>query len=603
MGAIFVTSTGAGSACGLQLSAQPKLIGRSPHADLVLVHPSVSRRHCEIWLDPLGLVCIRDLGSTNGTWVDGKMIQEVALKCPVAFRVGDVELRVASEEAASGSPSKWWSTTCRVDQKPSLHHGLARPSDEVPEGAGPRATEAWEASAASRDLYAWLAECVRRSRSKLGAILKVVAGTQTQVLQLCSYPERVWKVPRSVEQWAQEAVVACNGSNRTCVRKKSAAPNTHSSLLICLSCSGSGWVLYLEGCRPEDGFVLQLEQTFFRVIGTISNKGWAESTAQKELPRSVDQGEGLERVFVGGKVLEPMRELVRKAASCDCPVLILGETGTGKELVANLIHQLSPRSNAPFLAVNCAALHGNLLESELFGHEKGAFTGAIARRRGIFERAHRGSLLLDEIGEMELALQAKVLRILETRRFERLGGEQSLEVDVRILAATNKDLARAVRDGSFRLDLLYRLDVLTIKLPPLRERPEDIPLLCEALLKQLAPRYGCADPRLTPRALEKLLRHSWPGNVRELRHCLERALVLARGPTIGPQHIVLQALEGERSPTATLPLQTWSLVEAQRAHLRSVLQATSGNKAEAARRLGIHRGQLYKLLRRHGLHS
>src|SRR5215207_2916258 len=236
---------------------------------------------------------------------------------------------------------------------------------------------------------------------------------------------------------------------------------------------------------------------------------------------------------------EPMRQiylLIEQVAPSSASVLITGESGTGKELVARTVHNLSPRRGAGFVAINCSAIPETLMESELFGHEKGAFTGAAARRPGCFEMANGGTLLLDEIAEMPVALQAKLLRVLEDRKIRRLGGGQEIPVDVRVLAATNRDPHDAVRRGSFREDLLYRLNVITIELPPLRRRREDIPLLAQHLVSQLAERHQRPAKLLSPAAVEALQSHSWPGNVRELRNVIERAVIICSSEVIERHH-------------------------------------------------------------------
>src|SRR5512138_3207684 len=237
---------------------------------------------------------------------------------------------------------------------------------------------------------------------------------------------------------------------------------------------------------------------------------------------------------------EPMRrvlEQIRKVAPTDATVLVLGESGTGKELVARAVHDGSPRREKPFVSISCAAIPEGLLESELFGHEKGSFTGAIRRKLGRFELAHEGTLFLDEVGEIPPAVQVKLLRVLQERRFERVGGEETVEVDVRVVSATNRDLARMVAEGGFREDLYYRLNVVPIELPPLRERPGDVEELARWFVGQLAPRIGRAVKGFTPEALELLRRHRWPGNVRELENVVEQALVFADAELVRPEDL------------------------------------------------------------------
>jgi two-component system, NtrC family, response regulator AtoC len=285
--------------------------------------------------------------------------------------------------------------------------------------------------------------------------------------------------------------------------------------------------------------------------------------------------------------------LARTAARSNSTILVLGESGTGKEVLARAVHIESPRSAGPFVAVSCAALTESLLESELFGHERGAFTGAVARQRGKFEAAHHGTLFLDEIGDIGPKLQLDLLRVLEARKFMRVGGVEAVEVDVRIIAATNRDLKKAVAEGSFREDLFYRLNVIPIQLPPLRERREDIPLLTEHLLEQLGVEMNRHLDGVSHDAMALLMSHDWPGNVRELRNVLERAAVVAAGS-------IIQAPElGLHRPTAADKDERLGTLESvERRHIANVLAQTGGNITQAARILDIDRVTLYNKIKK-----
>ena len=279
-----------------------------------------------------------------------------------------------------------------------------------------------------------------------------------------------------------------------------------------------------------------------------------------------------------------------RVAATDATVLLQGESGTGKEVIARVIHEASPRKDGPFVAIDCAALPEQLIESELFGYERGAFTGAQQSKIGQIERASGGVLFLDEVTEMSLAAQAKFLRVLQERELQRLGGTRLQRVNVRIIAATNRNLPDAARRGEFREDLFYRLQVFEIVLPPLRDRIADIPLLATEFMRDLHAITGRAH-ELTDEALGKLMAHAWPGNVRELRNVLERAAILSDG-LIEPAHLSLKA-----PPTPA----TDELSSMERQRIEEVLRQTDGNKSRAARRLGISRTQLYVRLRRYGL--
>jgi len=317
-----------------------------------------------------------------------------------------------------------------------------------------------------------------------------------------------------------------------------------------------------------------------------------------------------------------MRDLFKRigqVAARETTVLIRGESGTGKELVARAIHFHSARRTGPFVAVNCSAIPAELLESELFGHEQGAFTGAVRRKRGRFERASGGSLFLDEIGDMAPALQTRILRALQEREVEPVGGERTVAVDVRILAATNVDLERAVAEGRFREDLYYRLNVVALTLPPLRERKEDIPLLASHFIARGNDELGMAIEGISERALARLAAHHWPGNVRELENCIKRAMVLARGTVLGVEEIDAGGLaaappaEAAGLGGAVLPhlrrlvdevevgtegdLYRRAIAEVERPLLRLALERADGNQLKAARMLGINRNTLRKKLR------
>jgi two-component system response regulator HydG len=296
-------------------------------------------------------------------------------------------------------------------------------------------------------------------------------------------------------------------------------------------------------------------------------------------------------------------DVLRQAAPTSATVLLGGESGTGKELAARMLHDLSPRAAGPFVPVNCAAIPETILESELFGYEKGAFTGATARKEGRFERAHGGTLFLDEVGEMPPALQVKLLRFLQDGVVERLGGTQPVQVDARIVAATNKDLASEVRAGRFRDDLYYRLHVVSVRMPPLRERPEDVPLLASAFLRRLAEKNEKAISGFTPAAMAALEGFSWPGNVRELEHAVEHAVVLCRGEVIDagdlPEAVRSASPRAGTAGTISLPVGT-PMEEVERIVIRETLRHTRGDKNLAARILGIAARTIYRKLERDG---
>jgi two-component system response regulator AtoC len=303
----------------------------------------------------------------------------------------------------------------------------------------------------------------------------------------------------------------------------------------------------------------------------------------------------LPQLSYGDPAMKPVIEAIDKVARTAATVLLLGESGTGKEVAARAIHSLGPRAARPFMALNCAALSETLLESELFGHEKGAFTGATERKRGRLELADGGTFFLDEIGELGINLQAKLLRVLQERRFERVGGTRTLEVDVRWVAATNRDLRAMIDAGAFREDLYHRVAVFPIKLPPLRDRPADIIPLARTLLVRVAADLKCPVPKLTPAAEQRLRAATWRGNVRELANALERAAILASGDPIDAQHLLLD----DTPPPASLASLVRPLADLEKDAILAALAQTSGNRRKAAELLGIGERTLYDKLKKY----
>ncbi|MDO9541680.1 MAG: sigma-54 dependent transcriptional regulator [Kiritimatiellia bacterium] len=322
----------------------------------------------------------------------------------------------------------------------------------------------------------------------------------------------------------------------------------------------------------------------------------------RSLRTQLDRRFGLEAIIGLTPPMEELFELIRQVAPARATALIQGESGTGKELVAHAIHNLSPRARGPFIAVHCAALSQNLLESELFGHEKGSFTGAVERRRGRFELAEGGTLFLDEISEIEPALQVKLLRVLEERKFERVGGQETLEADIRLVTATNNDLAKLVQEGKFRKDLFYRINVLTITLPPLRERRDDIPLLVRHFIDDFARENNRKIEDISSDAMSALVSCDWPGNVRELKNVIERMVVLSHGTKLTLRDLPSSLRVNEKaSPQAGGTTSASSIKEANRRMIISELEANGGNRTLTAKQLGISRRTLHRKLREFGI--
>jgi DNA-binding NtrC family response regulator len=374
----------------------------------------------------------------------------------------------------------------------------------------------------------------------------------------------------------------------------------HGSEKIAVEAMKLGAEDYVPKPFDNDEIRLVVQRALERTLLARENR-WLRDRVERDF--------GCDGLIGSGPSMRRVFDLIRKVAETDLTVLIRGESGTGKELVAQSLHQQSGRRSGPFVAVNCAAIHRELVESELFGHEKGAFTGADSRRAGRFETASGGTIFLDEIGDMAPETQAKLLRVLEERSFERVGGSRPVEVDVRVVAATHRDLAREAAAGRFREDLYYRLKVVEVELPPLRQRPEDLPALVERFLGQLAERLGRERKRIAPAALARLARHPWPGNVRELRNVVEQAAVLAAGDAIEEADLALPGRGSAPGPAAAVADDALAFSDArrravedfERSYLLRALRAHGGNISRTAEAIGMVRQSLQQKIRELGL--
>src|SRR5262245_1707262 len=345
-----------------------------------------------------------------------------------------------------------------------------------------------------------------------------------------------------------------------------------------------------------------LDYEKFKAILEVAQRDIELRQESRKLTSQLEKGAGFGDFVGTSKGMREVYELIQSLGTSDASVIVTGESGTGKELVARTIHNLSARAAGPFVAINAAAIPENLMESEIFGHEKGAFTGAVGVRAGCFELANRGTLFLDEIAEMPLNLQPKLLRVLEDGKVRRLGGRQEFSFDVRVLAATNRDPRNAVESGNLREDLYYRLNVFTVALPALRERRGDIPLLTQHFIQEFNRKHNTRVEALRDEALEMLKSYSWPGNVRELRNVMERAVILARGQWIESAHLPPYILNPGADSTAkiVLPLGV-TAAEAEKALIMKTLEKTGNNKAEAARQLGLDVKTIRNKLKSYGI--
>jgi PAS domain S-box-containing protein len=335
------------------------------------------------------------------------------------------------------------------------------------------------------------------------------------------------------------------------------------------------------------------------------------------LSRQLGEEDGFHGIIGKSPIMQKVFDVIQKAARSEAPVIIYGESGTGKELVARVIHKLGGRQDGPFVQLNCAALNASLLESELFGHIKGAFTGAYRHRKGRFEAAHGGDIFLDEIGDVPLSIQVKLLRVLETKKFEHVGDDRPITVDVRIITATNKNLEDLIKQKQFRDDLYFRINVFPIQLPPLRKRSEDIPLLVDTFIRRMRSKTGQNISRLTPSAMQRFMEYRWPGNVRELKSALEFAFVLAEGDVIDFEHLPPKIAESTSGSSMTEPLplnahnqdltgEPYRLLsnpgnEAEKQALIEALKKTNGNQSQAARLLGINRVTVWNRMKKYGI--
>ncbi|NNF98155.1 MAG: sigma-54-dependent Fis family transcriptional regulator [Desulfobacteraceae bacterium] len=370
----------------------------------------------------------------------------------------------------------------------------------------------------------------------------------------------------------------------------------YSSVETAVSALKNGAYDYLT--KPLDFEKLKI--TIERAIEHLHLK-----TENRELKQRL--GKAFERQLIIGNspAMTALLETVEQVAPSEATVMITGESGTGKELIAGAIHHNSPRKNGPMVKINCAALTETLLESELFGHEKGAFTGADRRKEGCFVQADHGSIFMDEVSEMSIPMQVKLLRVLQEREVRRVGGEDIIRVDVRVIVATNKNLEDLIREGRFREDLYYRLNVVNLTIPPLNRRREDIPLLAHHFLDIFAEKNRKSVKGFSPAAMDLLLRYPWPGNVRELMNAVERGVVLTRGDYLSEKDFVLMPSDQEeiQRPAATGAENPASLEEVQKVTIINTLEQAGGNKSEAARRLGITRKTLHKKLKQYGVNS
>lgn len=603
------------------LSGDEVSIGREPTNQLWIPDPVLSRRHCLIAAER-GQFFIRDLGSRNGTLVNGVPVEQQQLRSGDQISIGNSVLvfQVDEDEPLLQKSPVEFANTAKL--APSLvPPGLQGGAEAQPQSP--------HAARSANDLSALLrlatgighiADQESLQWQLLGFLFDVVPAERGAVL-LCSGSgefscEVAWdrvlgpghpvQVSRNVVQSVLQDRVGVVASNAPGNEMRGAAKilaDLQVSSLLCVPLVIADKVLgaiYLDSKDAAHGFDDSHLQVMTAVAGIASLafdkvRRWEQLKQEnQELRAEIN----LEHNMVGASPrMREVFEFIRRVAPTDSTVLIQGESGTGKELVARAIHRNSDRADRPFVAINCAAIAASLLESELFGHEKGAFTGASGLKKGKVETAEGGTLFLDEVSELASDLQAKLLRVLQEREFERVGGTRPIKLDIRLVAATNRHLPEAVKAGTFRNDLYYRLNVVAITMPALRERHEDIPLLASHFITKTSRKCKVRAKSLSPEAQTCLKGYDWPGNVRELENAIERALVLGSTETILPEDLPEAVLEAASQVPAAMAKYHGTIKDAKKQLILQTLQKAGGSYIEAAKALGIHPNSLLRLIR------
>lgn len=606
-------------------------VGRSPKNRIVLPDDLCSRDHAELAYAEEAWY-VRDLESLNGTRVNGRAVR------------GDRELESGDEVQFGRSKFLF---IFDLSELPGLPEGPARGLEEaikitrrtnkskfLPDRRNPEETiSAGEASSTTRsvaNLYRLaldmasaktledLAESVLAGLfegvpAENGAIMAVKVGRDLEMLahrsrdgKIRTYHKASQLVSNTVLD-TKEAVIADNVMNDPQYSLRDSIRELRAGSLICVPVIEDEHVIGLIHLYSSASNRFSEDDLDYAVaVGRQMAGAWAQLRRQDELTntnRELKALFGLESELVGSSAaLKNIESQIAKVAPTSATVLIRGESGSGKELVARAIHNSGPRREGPFVTLNCAAITESLLESELFGHEKGAYTGATEKMIGKFEAADRGTIFLDEIGEMPASTQSKFLRVLEGHPFERLGGNNQIKVDVRVVAATNRPLESAVREGTFRKDLFYRLQVVEIRVPPLRDRLDDVPVLAEHFLKKFARETGRRIKGFTPEAVLKLQNYGWPGNVRELRNVVERAVALHDKPFLDGADLWLTTLDQSSSGQhVAIVYRPQSLEDVEKRHIKETLKHTDWNKSRAAEILGIERSTLDRKIKAFGL--
>ncbi len=627
-------------------------IGRAPTNRIVLQDDVCSRNHCEVFHSSTGWH-IRDRDSRNGTALNGVQIKtDTALIDGDLIRIGSSYLLFTTDpdcSLAKSAPSfdEETETELRINDGvadlPKIIHRQKQSSlgkedqseQTVRQRAGLELSRLYQMAMKMGNVQTAheLSEIVLDglvgiTGADIGAVL---TRPNFDSVKLGSEAELVNSAYRSIENQeyrpvsssltkqvfqSAEAILASDLNRPGELSQRDSVDELQAQSLIVAPIHNEGRIyglIHLYSTNPENpldandlDYTLAVADQLAVAIQNLRQRQELEDGLIKVQNENIQLKHQLaiETELVGDSaVMKELKSKIALIAPSDAIVLIRGESGAGKELVARAIHYNSPRKEKPFVCMNCAALSESLLESELFGHEKGAFTGATDQKPGKFEQADQGTLFLDEVGEMSLSIQAKFLRVLEGHPFERVGGSESIQVDVRLVAATNRNLEEAVREGKFREDLYFRLQVLEIAVPTLRGRRDDIPLLANFFAGRFAEKTGRPVKKFTSLAMERLSQHNWPGNVRELQNTVERAVVLSTGDVIDHDQILLSGLREaeEQSSSNTERIPAISMERLEQEHILRILKMTGGNKSKASQILGIERSTLDRKIKKYGL--
>jgi len=607
------------------LDAEELSIGRDPANEISLLDSLVSRRHCIIRKE-VEAFRLLDLESRNNTFVSGVPIRERVLAPGDQIRVGN---SVLVFQGPGGESSTDASFQLDASPAPGAATVILRKEDAL--YLQPRRPESLPATARTvRDLNVLL-DFSRTLNSVRGlaalqekvleAVLEAVPADQAAILLTEDGADGFSSIMGRDRRLGANQPIHASQTILNRVLKESLAVlssdvqsddsyreaesllerRVHSVLAVPLEVRGNVLgVMYLEASSPGSRFdsdLLQVATTLGNITAlAIENARHLERLDGEN--RRLHEELNIHHSMVGeSKAMREVYEFVSRVAVRDSTVLISGESGTGKELVARAVHMNSPRVDKPFVAINCAAITETLLESELFGHERGAFTGAVAQKKGKLEVAEGGTIFLDEIGELALPMQAKLLRVLQEREFERVGGTRSIKLDVRLIAATNRDLKEASRTGAFRADLYYRLNVVSLQMPALRERREDIPLLAAFFAAQHGEKVKRRVAGISPEAQACLTRYDWPGNVRELENAIERAVVLGSTEVILAEDLPDSILEETAASGQAVNALAEGIREAKKVLIERAIEQANGNYTEAAKILGVHANHLFRLIR------